>query len=199
VNDNKSLQDQANQAARIIAQSRNSHFLSSWIDSGFGNTMDQIMDPAEGYQILQIQHREIEDEMIIMQYDSLVDEYPANAENYYKALTAIANGRASSVLLDHLHSKAPQLPVGTLEEPVGLENIGNTCYLNSLLQFFFTMVELRQIVLDFDRYKMSLEVDDIERKRVGHRKVSLKEVETAQKCTFENLLPKQSANPYSRR
>lgn len=140
------------------------------------------MEPAEGYQALQIDNREIDDEMIMLQYNMAIEENPGSVDFYNRALAAIAKGRSSSVLLDHLHSKAPQAPQGTLEEPVGLENIGNTCYLNSLLQFLFTMNELRQLVLNFDEYKMSMDEKSMEQKRVGQRKVSLKEVQTAQKC-----------------
>ena len=142
------------------------------------------MDAAEGYQALQIQHREIDDEMIILQYNIAVEENPGSVDFYNKALAAIATGRSSSVLLDHLHSRVPQAPQGTLEEPVGLENIGNTCYLNSLLQCLFTIRKLRHLVLHFDDYKMSLEEGTMEKKRVGQRKVSLREVQTAQKCRF---------------
>jgi hypothetical protein len=181
-NDNKGLEQQAFKAVRLIAEHRKSQFLSSWIESGFTN--ETAMDPAEGYQALQISNREIDDEMIMLQYNMAIEENPGSVEFYNKALAAIATGRGSSVLLDHLHSRAPQVPGGTLEEPVGLENIGNTCYLNSLLQFLFTMTKLRHIVLNFDDYKMPLDEESMERKRVGQRKVSLKEVQTAQRCKF---------------
>lgn len=147
------------------------------------------MDSAEGYQALQIQNREIDDEMIMLQYNMAIEENPGSVEFYNKALAAIANGRGSTVLLDHLQSRVPQAPQAMLDEPVGLENIGNTCYLNSLLQFLFTINELRKIVLHFDDYKMSLEDTSMVQKRVGQRKVSLKEVQTAQKCK----LPAQHA------
>jgi ubiquitin carboxyl-terminal hydrolase 25/28 len=147
------------------------------------------MDPAEGYQALQIQNREIDDEMIMLQYNMAVEENPASIEYYNKALAAIANGRGSTQLLDHLHSRVPQPPAGTEDEPVGLENIGNTCYLNSLLQFLFTMTELRRVVLNFEQYRMTLDPESMEKKRVGQRKVSLKEVQTAQRCKCPQSSP----------
>ncbi len=139
------------------------------------------MEAAEGYQILQIDKRDIEDEMIVLQYEMALSDNPGSVDRFNQALNAIARERKSSILLDTLHSAAPKEPQGTLEEPVGLENIGNTCYLNSLLQFLFTMNELRQLVLDFEKYKMKLDDKSMETKRVGQRKVSVKEVQSAQK------------------
>ncbi|KAK6364123.1 ubiquitin-specific protease ubp2 [Exophiala oligosperma] len=178
--ENSDLQPQAIQAVRLIAEHRNSQFLSHLVETGFVQETHQ-MEPAEGYQALQIENREVDDEMILLQYDMAVEENPGSVEYYTKALAAIASGRKSDVLLNHLHSKAPQAPEGTQDEPVGLENIGNTCYLNSLLQALFTLITFRHVVLDFDEYKMSLEPKNMESKRVGQRKVSLKEVQTAQK------------------
>jgi ubiquitin carboxyl-terminal hydrolase 25/28 len=66
---------------------------------------------------------------------------------------------------------------------VGLENIGNTCYLNSLLQFYFTVKPLRDMVLNFEDFKMELTEENLRQKRVGSRKVKGDEVRRAQKCT----------------
>ncbi|KEF51809.1 uncharacterized protein A1O9_12146 [Exophiala aquamarina CBS 119918] len=196
-NDNKSAEDQAIKAVSIIAKHRRSQFLTSWIESGF--SPDAPMEPAEGYQALQIQNREIDDDIIILQYNMAVEENPNSVEFYTKALTAIANGRNSSVLFDHLHARAPQAPQGTSEEPVGLENIGNTCYLNSLLQVLFTTTELRKVVLNFDDYRMALDGSSIERKRVGQRQISLQEVQTAQKfvTSLASLFQGMIQSPHS--
>ncbi|KAJ9615367.1 ubiquitin-specific protease ubp2 [Cladophialophora chaetospira] len=179
--ENKTLETQAVQAVRLIAEHRKSGFLSNWIASGFSAESQHTMDAAEGYQVLQIDNRTIEDDMILMQYTSAVTDNPASVDRFNQALTAIARERQSPLLLEQLQNAGPKEPQGTLEEPVGLENIGNTCYLNSLLQFLFTMNELRQLVLDFDKYKMSLDEKSMETKRVGQRKVSVKEVQSAQK------------------
>jgi ubiquitin carboxyl-terminal hydrolase 25/28 len=70
-----------------------------------------------------------------------------------------------------------------LEWPVGLQNIGNTCYLNSLLQFYFTIRPFRDMVLNFERFQMDVnDESSIAQKQVGSRKVAKKEVERSLKC-----------------
>ena len=181
MSENKTLEEQATKAVRVIAKHRQSQYLSIWIDSDFAGNVQNEMDPATGYQALQIDNRSIDDDMILTQYNSLVEDNPTSAEYFTRALSAIARERNSSMLLDHLHNVAAKEPQGVPGEPVGLENIGNTCYLNSLLQFLFTMNELRRLVLAFDEYKMVLDDMSMEAKRVGQRRVSLREVQSAQK------------------
>ena len=73
------------------------------------------------------------------------------------------------------------IPV-SIDRPAGLQNIGNTCYLNSLLQYFFTIRELREVVLGFERYRDDSESGDaVPPKRVGGREVTRKEVERSKR------------------
>lgn len=55
--------------------------------------------------------------------------------------------------------------------PAGLDNIGNTCYLNSLLQYYFCIKPLRETVLGFDHSKMTSE-----RGKIGGRVVEEDEI-----------------------
>lgn len=99
-------------------------------------------------------------------------------------MRAIANHRNSAKIKAFLETgQSDDYTRGTADWPVGLENIGNTCYLNSLLQFYFTVKPLRDMILDIDKYQ-EMEVTDevVARKRVGGRKVTKKEVERAKKC-----------------
>ena len=187
VGDNKTMEPQAMKAVSLIAKHRKSTMLQKWIDSGFAHDHQMTqMSVVEAFQTLQIENRTIEDDLILTQYSFILSENPSNADHYSKALEAIARDRDSSLLRGHLQHSAPQPLQGAEDAPVGLDNIGNTCYLNSLLQFLFTMVELRQIVLNFDQYRMEPTETSMSTKKVGQREVTKREVQTAQ-MFVENL------------
>lgn len=140
------------------------------------------MDANDGYQGLNLDNPEVEDELVKVAYEYVTGDQPENREYYAKCLEAIAIKRNSVFLKDLLQGTAPATSEqnGRDDEPVGLDNIGNTCYLNSLLQFLFTVVELRRIVLDFDSFKMDITDTKLADKKVGQRKVTKREVQSAQ-------------------
>lgn len=67
--------------------------------------------------------------------------------------------------------------------PVGLISHGNTCYLNSLLQYYFTVKPLRELVLDFDKYKYDLATQGAKTERVGNLHRPEYEIESFQSLT----------------
>lgn len=85
-----------------------------------------------------------------------------------RALHVIAEERQSSELLSFLGfpeeidlvSVSPEpIPRGRL--PVGLWNIGNTCYLNSLLQFYYSLPQVRNYIIEYeDPFASMIQVRD---------------------------------------
>ncbi|KHN97152.1 ubiquitin carboxyl-terminal hydrolase [Metarhizium album ARSEF 1941] len=57
--------------------------------------------------------------------------------------------------------------------PIGLHNIGNTCYLNSLLQYLFTVKPVRDIVLNYDHVKLALDDESIKARLLGGNKMQM--------------------------
>lgn len=71
-----------------------------------------------------------------------------------------------------------------LDLPVGLHNIGNTCYLNSLLQYLFTVKPIRDIVFNYDSLRLDLNDESIQERRLGGNKMHMDrgEAVVAQAC-----------------
>ncbi|KAI3325718.1 cysteine proteinase [Xylariaceae sp. AK1471] len=51
--------------------------------------------------------------------------------------------------------------------PPGLKNIGNTCYLNSLLQYFYNVRAVRDMVLNYDQIQLGLDDLAVSNRRTG--------------------------------
>lgn len=162
------------------------------MESGTG---EAALDISDAYTRLQLPDRNVPDETVLAYYQSLSGGAPAGSkDSYTEALRVIALDRQSNFLLRKLDDPNADVQVShsAADEPVGLDNIGNTCYLNSLLQFYYTVKPVKEVVMNIENYRMDLNDpktdEDIRRKRVGGRKVVRSEVIKAQKCKFK--LPK---------
>ncbi|KAL7327567.1 ubiquitin-specific protease ubp2 [Mucor circinelloides] len=67
--------------------------------------------------------------------------------------------------------------------PVGLNNIGNTCYFNSLLQYYYTLLPFRETMINIEEY---VEDENSEPKKIGGIEVDQSEIRRAKK--FVGLL-----------
>lgn len=164
----------------LIAQHRNSGALKQWLETGVLGEVD--MDVGQAYNRLQIDDRTIEDSFVLATFELNYQEAPSQADDLRSALRAIAKDRKSSLLNNFLNSSMATTIHPLAEWPVGLRNIGNTCYLNSLLQFYFTIKPFREIVLDFDAYKRDATKNNLMESTIGSRVVSKQEVQRAQRC-----------------
>lgn len=165
---------------KLISDHRKSSALQSWVETGILGEVE--MDVGQAYNRLGISDRTLDDDTIMTAFNYHVSEAPSQSDDLRSALTAISKAKNSKLLQNFLNSGMVSSEHPLAEWPVGLENIGNTCYLNSLLQFLFTVKPLRTLVLDFDKYKMQIDDVNLRKKRVGSRQVSRKEIERAQRC-----------------
>lgn len=82
--------------------------------------------------------------------------------------------------------------------PVGLRSHGNTCYLNSLLQYYFSIKPLRDIILDYPSYALDTAKFTEKKERVGQRKISMVEIKGGQRFAddlnrlFERMIKEPS-------
>lgn len=180
ITDAPATKDLARRAVELIADNRKSSFLKRF--AATGSTGDEEMDVGEAYRLLQIPDRTADEGAIVAAYTICVDEAPHQAEMYHRALKIIADESKSPTLKSMVSGTVSQPDRDPSNWPVGLENIGNTCYLNSLLQFYFSVRPFRDMVLDFENFKMDLNGTALSQKQVGSRKVLRKEVERSQWC-----------------
>lgn len=176
-------EETARKAVRVIAEARKSKVLFNWLSTG--KLEEPPMDVGEAYQLLLIHDRTIDDDDLIKsQWEFTREDRPEQEEQIDRAMSIIATNRQSATLLDALRAKGVRTDSASDDWPVGLENIGNTCYLNSLLQFLFTIPKLRNLVLNFDDFRVDLSNYDMTSRRVGSRHITLQETQKAQKCEF---------------
>jgi ubiquitin carboxyl-terminal hydrolase 25/28 len=174
-------------ALRVIGEHRNQYSMQLFatiIESGDSSGAFTV---AEAYRRLQIGDHNMRDESVISYYQTLCANAPPGSKaSYAEALRTIATSRDSALLRAHLDD--PNAPIviekGSEDQPVGLDNIGNTCYLNSLLQYYYTVKPVREVVMNFKEYRMELNTENMLKKRVGGRAVSRGEIVKAQKCKF---------------
>lgn len=188
LNDNPSCRDIARKAVKLIAEARQSVALNHFLDTG--ETVEAEMGVADAYRLLQIPDRTADADAIMAAYTICVDENPQQADIYNRAMGIIAR-ETDNTELKAMAGISTEPDRDTSEWPVGLQNIGNTCYLNSLLQFYFSVRPFREMVLGIERYQMDLEDEGaLAQKQVGSRKVVKKEVERSLKCEYHDTHPR---------
>ncbi|KAF2459645.1 hypothetical protein BDY21DRAFT_370337 [Lineolata rhizophorae] len=186
-NDAQSNQEIGHKAIEIIARHRRSEKLYTWLASGELTEGEPEMDVGRAFAILQFPDRTaIPDEQLLNALLlTRIEEAPTRREEFEQAYQILCRTRANGdpgiagEVSFSIDSRPPE------KWPVGFHNIGNTCYLNSLLQFYFTVKPLRDLVINHDKAIMDMSPENLRRKQVGSRKITAKEVTRAQEFVRE--------------
>ncbi|OHW99786.1 ubiquitin carboxyl-terminal hydrolase [Colletotrichum incanum] len=150
------------------------------------------MDVASAYRILEADPQ-WPDNTIVMLCSVKLNKDPkskATAEVAIKAMDAIASDRNSDEIRQAVKAleqesgrpsqqeKAePEPSINTSNLPVGLENIGNTCYLNSILQYLNTVVPIKDLLARYPMHELGLDDSDIQRRLIGGNKLKIDRAE----------------------
>lgn len=156
----------AQQALRTLSKA---YAEPAWAERAEANPWTPV---ERAYELLQVS-ADIDDALVVVGYEVYASETTTRPLLLRLALEAVADARGSMYLHRYLRGDDPAPQDTTL--PRGLENIGNTCYLNSLLQYVCWMVPVRDMV----RALAEATVARTPRPRVGGREVTDAERERA--------------------
>ncbi|CAN6634670.1 ubiquitin carboxyl-terminal hydrolase 2 [Trichomonascus vanleenenianus] len=174
----------ANTALLTIGKERRSAVLLNTYEVMTGK--DALREPIESAYSLVGCERDTDVQNIIAIYNIRVQEDGHDILQLRQALRVIAQDKKSSLLANFVETglATEPYPDQGLNWPVGVRNIGNTCYLNSLLQYYFTITPLREAVLSFATSGQKEDVNELEKlkivKKVGGREVPKWEIIRAQ-------------------
>lgn len=193
--DEPSSEPKIAEAVKIIADHRNSESLKVWLQTGevkMGNDPD--LEKTKAFSAFGLSNHQggVDPEMLELTLSDLKERDPSKSDEYdrYAAIVRAESGRGPAP------TPPPRHPID--KWPVGIENLGNTCYLNAILQFLFTIKPLREFVLNIDEHLMDINEESIRKKRVGSRMVTAEEVQRSQhfvrelKDLFEQLITSPS-------
>ena len=174
-------------AVKKIGEYRNSDALLYGHDP---SSAQSSMTLQQAWQLLGIENPDtIDDEGIGLSHQVAIQDAPERATEFNNALSVIAEHRHSQHLRYQLvSSTSPEAKSSTKtgsnqSEPRGLNNIGNTCYLNSLLQYLFTVEPVREMIENFNEYRQMLPDDDSSfEKKIADIKVDKDGVRRTQAC-----------------
>lgn len=183
VAEDESLEEKAREAVNVIAEYRNSDYLRSELT---GTAPILQMNKERAHRLLGIDvAADLDSQHLITQYEMNSKDQPGRSAELREALEVVAQSRNNEELNNYIRylpltiQQSSDLP---LHEPRGLNNIGNTCYLASLLQYIYTIQPIRELVRNIDQYAQVLEPGVVMEKKVDDSTISKAQVRRALSC-----------------
>ncbi|OAL54917.1 ubiquitin C-terminal hydrolase-like protein [Pyrenochaeta sp. DS3sAY3a] len=183
--DNPACLETARKAVSVIADHRHSYRLREFLDKG--TMAEPDMDVGEAYALFQVDNRTLALDLDVLK--TTVDVAPpGEVEKLQKAFAIIQQDQAqnhNNLANDLSNPEARRNSFPLDSWPVGLRNIGNTCYLNSVLQFLFTIKPLRELILNCEKHMDAPSPEAMAGKKVGRIDVTVDRAIVAQKFVRE--------------
>lgn len=161
-----------------LAIYRKSYLLLSYVENKHPEFLSQFrVNASDAYRTLGCTSED-SDFTLVSQFQQRVAQGDADVRALRAALHLIAAVRDSDILRGFVDTgRIDPLLLPIENWPAGLDNIGNTCYLNSLLQYYFCIKPLRDMILEFDPAKVTVDAGQAMKRKIGGRKVDPAEVE----------------------
>lgn len=177
-----------NKALLSVAVHRRSYILLEYLETKLPDyvkipTMNE-MTTRKAFETLDIDVQALESE-IISNFQNKFLKGNVDIRLLRYALKLIAESKKSEILLSFLRTgKIDTSLLPAQNWPAGLDNIGNTCYLNSLLQYYFCIKPLRELILTFNENNFSAN-DYPETRKIGGRKVENMELQRSNQFVYQ--------------
>lgn len=145
---------------------------------------------GQAYSLLQIDNHACTEDTVLTYYLSALDDATSEDRKLAlkEAVLTIGEERESNFLMKKAEDPDAEVTsTVSVTQPVGITNIGNTCYLNSILQFYYTINVIRDTVSNFNNLQLALDGPDNTDtfdKIVGGRRIRKPELLSSQKCTY---------------
>ncbi|KAG7749121.1 hypothetical protein KL911_005206 [Ogataea haglerorum] len=176
-------------ALMTIALHRKSPMLFSYIHASLPQFVQSTPSLEEAYEMIGCDQYADDSSVVRIFQERVAKETNVDFYRLWVCLKVIGETKKSKLIEGFLNSGVMDSRLLSVEKtPAGLNNIGNTCYLNSLLQYYFVIEPLRSLILQFNKTLKKQKVENDANylvRRIGGRTVGYKEIERSYQFMYQ--------------